>query len=228
MNHITEIFLLILASYIVGSIPTGVWISKIFFGFDVRTKGSGNMGSTNVFRVLGTKWGIIVQLVDILKGVIPVVFFCSIIFGNALDDLDYFNRNQIYFEVIAGAAAVLGHIFPVFMQFKGGKGINTATGMLIGVAPIEVGIGVLVFLLVLFSSGYISLSSISTSFAIPIIMLVRKYIFEVQIRSFEFLMSFFVLLMITVLITHRSNIKRLLNGEENKFQKLHLIKFNRS
>ncbi|MES2766084.1 MAG: glycerol-3-phosphate acyltransferase, partial [Bacteroidota bacterium] len=118
-------------SYLIGSIPTAVLISKQFFGFDIRTKGSGNMGSTNAMRVLGAKWGSVVQIIDVLKGLIPVAVLPFVFFeftGNSLNLLD----NVVFVKIVAGMSAVLGHVFSVFVGFKGGKGINTAAGLLLG------------------------------------------------------------------------------------------------
>ena len=130
-------------------------------------------------------------------------------------------ENILYLQVLAGFCAILGHVFPVFVKFKGGKGINTAAGLLMGIAPVEVSFAILIFLLSFFSSGYISLSSIITSISLPIIVLIRKYLFEFEYPFFNFLLGFFLLLSFLVVFTHRSNIKRLLNGNENKFEKMH-------
>jgi glycerol-3-phosphate acyltransferase PlsY len=219
------IFILILAiSYLLGSIPWGVIISKKFFGFDIRTKGSGNMGSTNVFRILGVKWGIVVQLLDILKGVAAVFIAAelgrSITFPNVINVF----QDITIIKFIAGFTAVLGHIFTVFANFKGGKGINTALGMLLAIAPIEVAIAVGVFLIILFLSGYVSLGSILAGIAVPSTLFVRYNIFGINIQGYHFLIYAFIILSMVVIYTHRANIKRLLEGREHHFAKLQLIK----
>ncbi len=146
MDPIVRLLLIIILSYLAGSLPTAVIISKLFFGFDIRERGSGNMGSTNAFRVLGVKWGIVVQVVDILKGVLAVVVISHLFTGA----MPFVNRTPFeditVLRLIAGVSAVLGHVFSAFVQFRGGKGINTATGMLIAIAPVDVGIAFALFL----------------------------------------------------------------------------------
>ena len=150
-----EILLIILVAYLLGSIPSAVIISKLFFGFDIRQKGSGNMGSTNTFRVLGWKAGVAVQLLDILKGVAAVII-AEKIFNGVLPFPNATGFEDItVVKTIAGVAAVIGHIWTAFAGFRGGKGINTALGMLIGIAPVELAVAVGIFLLVVFASGYV-------------------------------------------------------------------------
>src|SRR5581483_3149647 len=149
----------ILGSYLIGSIPFGVILSKKFAGFDIRTKGSGNIGSTNAFRVLGWKLGLAVQILDLAKG-LGAIFLATYLFNG----LPFHNATPFQditvFRLIAGCSAVLGHVFTIFAGFRGGKGISTAAGMLIGVAPVEVAVAAGIFLLVVFLSGYVSLGSI--------------------------------------------------------------------
>lgn len=223
MNPILLISLLLIASYLIGSIPWGVIISKKFFGFDIRTKGSGNMGSTNVFRTLGTKWGIVVQILDILKGVVPVLLAGwlgqGINFPNATG---FENITIIKFSV--GIVAILGHIYTIFGGFKGGKGINTALGVFIAISPIDLGIAVGVFLISLIMSGYVSLGSIMAGLAVPVSLFLRYNVFDVDIPGYHFLIYATIFLSILVTYTHRSNIKRLFKRQENHFAKLQLIK----
>src|SRR5438067_2412175 len=131
-----SLIFVVIASYLIGSIPFGIIVSKRFRGFDLRTKGSGNMGSTNAFRLLGWKLGLTVQALDLAKGLGAVllasVFFNGLPFHNATPFQDI-----TVFRLIAGSAAILGHVFTIFAGFRGGKGVNTAAGMLIGVAPVE-------------------------------------------------------------------------------------------
>jgi glycerol-3-phosphate acyltransferase PlsY len=210
-------------AYLLGSIPWGLIISKKFFGFDIRTKGSGNMGSTNVIRVLGWKWGIAVQILDILKGV-AAVYLASVI-GAGLTFPNVTNFQDItIIKFGAGFVAVLGHIFTIFAGFRGGKGINTALGMLIAIAPIELAIAIGVFMLVVFLSGYVSLGSIIAGIAVPSALFVRYNFYGIQIPGYHFLIYAFILLSLVVIYTHRSNIKRLIEGRENQFAKLQLIK----
>ena len=150
-------FIVILA-YLVGAIPSALVIGKMFFGVDIREKGSGNMGSTNTFRTLGWKAGVAVQVIDIAKGVIAVVIARVIFTGNLpFPNMTPFEDITVV-SIIAGVAAVLGHVFTIFAKFRGGKGINTTLGMLIAITPIEVAIAIGIFLLVLLASGYVSLA----------------------------------------------------------------------
>jgi glycerol-3-phosphate acyltransferase PlsY len=218
-----EILLIVLTSYLIGSIPTAVIISKLFFGFDIRQKGSGNMGSTNAFRVLGWKAGVVVQVLDILKGIAAVVIGVHIFNGQ----LPFHNvtpfQDITIIKVIAGAAAVVGHVWTAFAGFKGGKGINTALGMLIGIAPVEVAVAAGIFLLVVFASGYISLGSIIAAISLPTTMLVRYNIFHVQIEGYHTLIFFCIGIALFLIYTHRSNIRRLFEGRENRFNKLRIL-----
>lgn len=224
---ILKLAAIILISYLLGSFPTAVVVSKLFFGFDIRTKGSGNMGSTNAIRVLGWKWGIVVQIVDILKGFLAVTVVANLL-GNGIS----FNHFTTYFEdmtivrLIAGVSAVLGHIFSCFVKFKGGKGINTAAGMLLGIAPVDVGIALGIFLVALIFSGYVSLGSIFAAIALPSSVFVRYNIFKNSIPGYHYIILFFIGLSLLLIFAHRKNIKRLANGTENKFSKLQLIKIH--
>lgn len=224
MDPLLRLIIVIVQSYLIGSIPTALIISKKFFGFDIRSKGSGNMGSTNAFRVLGWKWGVVVQLADIAKGLVAVLLVA------------YFFDSQMPFEnhtpfedatvvkIIAGFAAVMGHIWSVFAGFKGGKGINTSVGMLIALAPVEVAIAAGVFALLVFASGYVSLGSIIAAMSVPGTMAIRYNLFGVQINGYHTLVYFCIALAVLVIYAHRANIKRLLAGTENRFQKLQLFR----
>lgn len=225
MDPLLRLVLIAIISYLIGSIPTAVIVSKRFFGFDIREKGSGNMGSTNAFRILGVKWGIIVQLVDLLKGA-AAVFLVAHMFGGG--EMPFVNRTPFeditVIKIIAGVCAVIGHVWSVFVNFRGGKGINTAVGMLIGVAPVEVGVIFLVFMLTVFASGYISLGSILAAIALPTTMALRYNLWHVNIQGYHTLIFFLIGLSLLVLYTHRTNIQRLLAGNENRFQKLWLFR----
>jgi glycerol-3-phosphate acyltransferase PlsY len=219
-----SLILVVIASYLIGSIPFGLIVSRYFRGFDIRTKGSGNIGSTNAFRVLGWKLGLMVQVLDISKGLgavlIATYFFNGLPFHNATPFQDI-----TVFRLLAGVAAVLGHVFTVFAGFHGGKGISTAVGMLIGVAPVEVGIAFGIFLLVLFVSGYVSLGSIIGAIAFPATMFLRENAFGVHITGYPTMIFFAIGLSLFLLYTHRSNIARLIEKRENRFDKLRFLKF---
>ncbi|MBT3417744.1 MAG: glycerol-3-phosphate 1-O-acyltransferase PlsY [Flavobacteriales bacterium] len=194
-----NIFFLILA-YLIGSLPSAVWLGKTFYNKDVREYGSGNAGATNTFRVLGKKAGIPVLLMDVFKGWFAVYLASFSVADNV--------ESQLAF----GIAAVIGHLFPIYTGFRGGKGIATLLGFMIGVEPIAAGICALIFLISFLISKYVSLSSIFASIAFPLVI-VFSYGYN-NVNSSLFLFSIFV--PILALITHQKNIERLIRGEENK------------
>ncbi len=203
MNLILAISLFILA-YLLGSIPSAVWIGKIFYKIDVRDHGSGNAGFTNALRVLGLKAGIPVLLIDIAKGFLAVHIF-------TLFPQEYVNDfNRQLFPIIFGLFALTGHIFPVLAQFRGGKGVATGAGLLLGLFPLGAAFTLAVFLLILFSSRYVSLGSIIASLSFPIWVLIWYPGQNISLLVFSFLLT------CVILFTHRNNIRRLINGKENK------------
>ncbi len=210
--------LLLLGSFICGSIPFGLIISKIFYSIDIRELGSKNIGSTNVYRILGWKAGISVQILDVLKGFIPV-FLLSFLGAEF-----YLFNSFIGTKLAIGLLAVLGHIFSPFVSFKGGKGINTILGMLIGVSPIDISITFLGFVLVFLSTGIISVSSMSAAVLLPIIVSVRYFSSPYELREFVILVCTSILVTTIVFLTHRANIKRLREGTESSFEKFNLLK----
>jgi glycerol-3-phosphate acyltransferase PlsY len=196
--------LLIILAYLIGSIPTAIIISKKFFGIDIRNYGSGNMGATNAFRILGPKFGTLIMVLDILKGMTAVGLFYFL--------PEYLNNELLRtnFMIGLGLAAVLGHIFPVFANFKGGKGVATLLGMLIAVQPIVALCCAGVFLLVLFLTRYVSLSSILGAIMLPVSVLWIWNEHEVTYRAFALVVA------VLVIITHQKNIGRLIRGAENR------------
>lgn len=196
--------LLVIIAYCLGSIPTAVWISKGFFDIDIRDYGSGNAGATNTFRVLGSKWGTIVMVCDVLKGFLAVklVHFLPQL---AISDIQFLNM-----QLILGIAAVAGHIFPVFANFRGGKGVATLLGLVIAISPWTALACSVIFLLVLFLTRFVSLSSILASIAFPLFIL---EIFDVENNFYRL---FAVAVSILVILTHQKNIGRLLKGDESK------------
>src|SRR6185503_9524749 len=158
-------FLLIVLSYLIGSIPTSVWVSKYFFDIDIRDYGSGNAGATNSFRVLGPKWGVFVMTIDMLKGIIAVSL--AYLLPDHIDNLTQLQTLQIGL----GLAAVIGHIFPIWAEFRGGKGIATLFGIVLGISPWTALSCVGIFLLVLYLTRFVSLSSILASIAFPVFIL---------------------------------------------------------
>lgn len=194
----------LLAAYLLGSIPSAVWIGKIFYGIDVREYGSGNAGATNTFRVLGTKAGIPVLIIDVLKGYVAVQL--ATIIGNYLPGTQQF----VNFKLTLGVAALLGHIFPIYVGFRGGKGVATLLGILSGVHPPAALVCAGVFAITFLLTRYVSLSSMMAAIVFPVIIMFR---FNETIPSLNVFSMFVAVL---VLITHQKNIERLLRGEESK------------
>jgi acyl phosphate:glycerol-3-phosphate acyltransferase len=213
----------IIASYLIGAIPFGIIVSKLFKGFDIRTQGSGNTGSTNAFRVLGWKLGLLVQVLDIAKGVAAIVVASYLFNGLPFHNATPFEDLTV-FRIIAGVSAVLGHIFTVFAGFRGGKGISTAAGMLVAIAPVELAVAFGAFVLVVSLSGYVSLGSIIAAVIFPFTMFLRENAFGVDITGYHTLIVFSILLSLLLIYTHRTNIQRLIEKRENKFEKLLLFK----
>ncbi len=220
-----SLILLILLSYLTGAIPFAYIIGKIFKGIDIRKFGSGNLGSTNAFRVLGIGYGILVQLLDIGKGLFVVLVLSNIMY----DHLPFSNvtpfEDITLVKIIAGVSAVIGHTYSIFVGFKGGKGINTALGMLISLSPIEISVSAGFFVLILLSSGYVSLGSIVASFVFPMTMFIRENIFDVEIYGYKTLIFFSIAVSVFLIYNHRDNIWRLLRGNENRFDKLWKIRW---
>jgi glycerol-3-phosphate acyltransferase PlsY len=198
-----EVILLIF-SYLIGSIPTAVWVSKMVYNIDIRDYGSGNAGATNTFRVLGSKWGSFVMLVDMLKGLLVV----QIAYLMPIYVLDDFQRTN--FQIGLGLVAVIGHIFPIWAEFRGGKGVATLLGLIIGISPLTALGCVGVFLLVLFLTRFVSLSSILAGLAFPVFILV---IFNVHNNSYRI---FAITVALMIILTHQKNISRLIKGCESK------------
>lgn len=196
--------ILIIIAYLLGSIPTALIISKRFFGVDIREYGSGNMGATNTFRVLGSKYGTIVMIFDILKGMAAVGLFYF---------LPYYLHNEVdrtNFMIGLGLASVLGHVFPVFAGFKGGKGVATLFGMILAVQPVVAISCVAVFIIVLYLTRYVSLSSILGAIMLPVSVLFIWNEHEIMYRGFALLVAFLVV------FTHQKNIGRILRGVESR------------
>jgi len=208
--------IIILLSYLVGSIPNSIIISKAVKGIDIRKHGSGNAGGTNVMRVLGWKHGLLVILLDALKGAIAVVVIARLHYGplpfTNISPFDDFTLVQI----IAGMAAVVGHIWTIFAGFKGGKGIATALGMMLMLITIDMLIALGVFVLVVSISRYVSLGSILTAIAVPSVLYIRENVFHVDIIGYDILFPFIVVMSLLVIFTHRKNLVRLFNGSESK------------
>jgi glycerol-3-phosphate acyltransferase PlsY len=222
-------FLAIVAvSYLIGSVPTSIIAGRMLKGIDIRKFGSGNAGGTNAFRVLGWKVGLAVTLVDIAKGTIAAVLVVGFFKGHPIGAFP--DINEVALSLIAGMAAVIGHVFTVFAGFKGGKGVSTAAGMLIGIAPVSMLMVIAVFLLAVSVSRYVSVGSILAAIAFPLIIAIRKYVFDLGAGldytvfgkwfvhdSLDYhLLIFGGIVAAAIIYTHRANIKRLFSGTENR------------
>ena len=198
-----ELYLIILA-YLIGSIPSSLIVSRSQFNIDIRDYGSGNAGATNTFRVLGSKWGTLVMIMDMLKGLIAVklALLLPYYIGNE------FERTN--FQIGLGLAAVLGHIFPIWAEFRGGKGVATLFGLIISISPWTALSCVGVFLVVLYLTRFVSLSSFLASMAFPVFILVVFNVDNIAYRIFAIAVA------LLVVMTHQKNIGRLLSGVENK------------
>ncbi|MFA5256366.1 MAG: glycerol-3-phosphate 1-O-acyltransferase PlsY [Candidatus Omnitrophota bacterium] len=191
-----------LAAYLIGSIPTGFLMTKVFMGADIRSTGSGNVGATNVYRVAGKLPGFLTLIIDIAKG-IAVVTLMADFFYRYLPDVDY-----IFYKTFLGLIVVLGHIYSVFLKFKGGKGVATTIGVTAALAPLALLVSLAVWLIVFIPTNYVSLGSLAFGVALPISALLFDKPFYIVI--------FFVILCVINTYKHKDNIKRLLKGEENK------------
>lgn len=193
-------------AYLLGSIPTAVWFGKRFYGVDVREHGSGNAGATNTFRVLGKKAGAIVFVIDVIKG-----FASTMIAYFLLEKQAISSENFMLYQLLLGVLAVLGHIFPVFAGFRGGKGVATSLGMVLGVYPAVAALCFGVFVLVFGVSNYVSLGSITAATLFPLLLLLPAFKPENPLAT----VGGFVL-GATVVAMHHKNIKKLIRGEESK------------
>ena len=200
----TETLLFILLAYLTGAFPSAVWVGKTFYKIDVREFGSGNAGATNTFRVLGKKAGIPVLIMDVFKGWICVNYISFL--TNIPQTVEAVFEIQLAF----GIAAVIGHLFPVYTGFRGGKGIATLLGLLIGLHFVAALYSILVFVIVLITSKYVSLSSLIASIAFPIFVVLILGSTNLSLNLFAFFVP------ILSLITHQKNIERLLRGVETK------------
>jgi glycerol-3-phosphate acyltransferase PlsY len=195
---------ILLLAYLLGSIPTSVWIGKHFFKIDIREHGSRNAGSTNAIRILGWKAGLIVLIFDIFKGWLAV---------NLIRLTDYYipeTGDYINFQLLLGIAAIIGHIFPVYVGFKGGKGVATLLGFVLAIDPTTTLICIGVFIVALIITKYVSLSSMIAGFSFPVLVI---FVFKTTTPS---LIIFSLIVSVLLLFTHQKNIERLLRKEENK------------
>lgn len=206
--------IIILISYLLGSIPTSIILSKVFGGIDIREHGSRNAGGTNVVRVLGWKIGIFVMIIDVLKGTVATAWVSQmqLINSNTVSIFDPF-----MLRVICGIAAIIGHVWTIFAKFRGGKGVATGMGMMIALSPTDILVGVIIFIIIVSITKYVSVGSMFGVASIVLSIFIRKNIFNAEIQGSEILLWSTSLISLFIIFTHRANIKRLLSGTENKF-----------
>lgn len=197
---------ILVAAYLMGSIPSAVWIGKKYYGVDIRQHGSKNAGTTNMLRVLGRRAALPVFVIDVLKGFVAVTLADLMVYLEPHDPVNLYNL-----KIALVAAAVLGHIFPVFAQFKGGKGVATLAGAVLGVYPPAVLLCLAVWALMLMATHYVSLSSMVAGVCFPVFIAVFP-----KTRRIPSLIIFSCVVAVLLIVTHRKNIGRLLRGEESK------------
>lgn len=194
----------VVAAYVIGAIPFGYLIAKMVRGIDIRTEGSGNVGATNVFRVVGKRWGVLALILDVLKGVLAVQVVPSLIPAGTL--------NPDVLALILGIVAVCGHNWTIFLGFKGGKGVATTCGVMLALFPKAILVCVAVFVVIVALTRYVSLGSIIGACCFPVLL----WVFYSGRDSFAASLVFGLVLAYFIIIRHKANIKRLLKGQENK------------
>jgi len=211
-----EFITLLILSYLTGSIPTSIIVSRIAKNIDIRDRGSGNAGATNVYRILGWKYALIVLLLDIFKAWLPTAIYATTIF-------QYISILDIGFmQILCGSFAVIGHTYPIFARFKGGKGVGPLIGVLLALFPIAFPLCLIVAIAIIVTTGYVSLGSIFAAISLPIFILILPVLGiispNLSLVVFSLLVPWFVI------YTHRSNISRIRNGTENRFDKALIFK----
>ena len=211
-----EVITLLILSYLTGSIPTSIIVSRMAKNIDIREHGSGNAGATNVYRILGWKYALIVLSLDIFKAWLPTAIYATKIFLSiSIPDIGFI-------QILCGFSAVLGHTYPIFSGFKGGKGIGSLIGVLLALFPFAFPLCLIVAIFVVVTTGYVSLGSIFAAISLPIIILILPGLGiitpNLSLVIFSLLVPWFVI------YTHRSNISRIRNGTENRFDKALIIK----
>ena len=211
-----EVITLLILSYLTGSIPTSIIVSRVAKNIDIREHGSGNAGATNVYRILGWKYALIVLSLDIFKAWLPTAIYATKIFLSiSIPDIGFI-------QILCGFSAVLGHTYPIFAGFKGGKGVGSLIGVLLALFPFAFPLCLIVAIFVVVTTGYVSLGSIFAAISLPIIILILPGLGiitpNLSLVIFSLLVPWFVI------FTHRSNISRIRNGTENRFDKALIIK----
>ena len=199
----------VIVAYLLGSIPTSVWVAKYRYGIDIRQHGSGNAGATNTFRVLGKKAGSFVMIIDISKGFLATSFASLLVWWNVVEYDNFWIYKDVIYKLIFGAAAVIGHIFPIFAKFKGGKGVATYLGVISALSYKFFFIFGISWIILSFLFRYASLSSIISS------LLVFLYVYFLEINNYSLILFIFFVI---ILYTHKENIARLKDSKENKIK----------
>ena len=189
----------ILASYLVGAIPTSYLVSRLVAGIDLRKHVSGNLGATNLYRVLGWRYAVPVALFDMAKGAVPVLYFAPHISDSQL------------FALVCGVAAILGHVFSIFVRFNGGKGVATAAGVMLGLTPLALGVAAAIWVVLVLLTGYVSLGSIMAAAVFPLAVYLLDRPSQTELLWID------VAVAAGVILLHRRNIQRLLRGTEHRF-----------
>ncbi|MBO6577374.1 MAG: glycerol-3-phosphate 1-O-acyltransferase PlsY [Rhodothermales bacterium] len=211
-----SIAVIIVLSYLVGSIPGSILVGKALYGVDLRAHGSGNAGATNTFRVLGWKAGTLATVIDVGKGLLAAGLIATIRIDAVPQGLGFWNAESVI-RLIAGIAAVVGHMYPVWAGFRGGKGVNTSAGVLFALTPVSMLITLAVFATVLFLSRYVSLASLAATAAFPSTIAIRKYVFGVDTLDAS-LLFLSLIMAAAIFYGHRSNIERLRSGTESRIR----------
>ena len=192
-------WLLLLASYLLGAIPTSQVVARTLKGIDLREHGSGNLGATNALRVLGWKAATPIFIIDIAKGWFPTAMF------------PLWDRAAIGWQLAYGAAAIVGHVFSLYVGFRGGKGVATGAGVFLALAPVAIAVGLVIWIGLVFATGYVSVASIAAAASLPVVVLLNQGIGPIFVLS--------IALAAFVIYAHRSNMARLARGEENRFRR---------
>ncbi len=198
--HLFSIILWIIAGYVSGSLVWGYWIGRYIYGVDLRTTGSGNIGATNVFRVLGPAPGIFTFILDVLKGALPVMIL----------KYSYANDTNLFLLLAVGLASIVGSRFSVFLKGKGGKSVNCSFGVILAIVPQEALLSSLIWVVVFLSTGYVSAGSIAAAIGFPLLLLLSGKSTIILITG--------IIISLVIILAHKENIKRLIQGRENRFR----------
>jgi len=217
-----SVAVIIILSYLLGSIPASVWIGKMAYGKDLREHGSGNAGATNAFRVLGWKAGTVAAVFDLAKGILAAGVIALIRIDELPTGLGFWEVDSVI-RLVAGVTAVIGHMYPVWAEFKGGKGVNTTAGVLLAITPMVMLVTLGVFALVLVLSRYVSVASLAATVMYPSSIAFRKYILGVEGIDAS-IVVFSLALATSIFVAHRSNIGRLIRGEENRINNFRMAR----